>query len=556
MLLTLQLVFILINIATSAILEPAIHNVNGFKELGPSNPDINIKLYFFLRNTNINKLRNLFLSVSTPGNDQYGNHKSIPELHTLIAPTDTSINSIINFLSNYSNNINIESTNKDVISITTTISKAETLLNCTYFDYQSITDKSQIISRVKIGTTYKLNHNIAQHLYFISPTIYFPNKNVIFPTIAPASNKITPLQLRALYNVGTTSGLSNNNTQAIASFETEYYDISDLHIMWQTYNISTCNVTNIPSNSTSGNALEAELDTQYISSLGESIPLQVWLTQGKKFLDDLYQFTENVLNSTNPPDLFSISYGVDESDVSGSYINKLNNQFMLMGAAGISVLFASGDKGAGGGCTGTEPFEPTWPGSSPYVTAVGGVFGGNIGESPTGEQTWPYGGGGFSNIEQIQSWQSDAVSYYLMNERNLPQNGKFNKSGRGYPDISAQSVQFEIYVKGKVEVVSGTSCAAPTAGGIFALLNDLRKQNGMSNLGFLNPFIYQTAAKDLSAFNDVVKGTNYGCAQSIGFDLGFEAYEKWDPTSGMGTPNYDKLKTYVMQTGQQTLKYN
>ena len=37
----------------------------------------------------------------------------------------------------------------------------------------------------------------------------------------------------------------------------------------------------------------------------------------------------------------------------------------------MSVLFASGDDGAG--CDGTT-FEPNFPASSPYVTAVGGVY--------------------------------------------------------------------------------------------------------------------------------------------------------------------------------------
>jgi tripeptidyl-peptidase-1 len=50
--------------------------------------------------------------------------------------------------------------------------------------------------------------------------------------------------------------------------------------------------------------------------------------------------------------------------------------------------------------------------------------------------------------------------------------------------------------------VSGTSCASPTAAGIFSLLNDVRLQAGQSSLGFLNPLIYENAA----AFNDITTG--------------------------------------------------
>merc|ERR1712087_431991 len=145
------------------------------------------------------------------------------------------------------------------------------------------------------------------------------------------------------------------------------------------------------------------------------------------------------------------------------------------------------------------------------------------------------------------------MGYFLANNANdLPDSSKYNSSGRGYPDIAAQSVDFEIIVNGKSTAVSGTSCASPTAGGVMAMLNDLRAQNGMSKLGFLNPFIYQTAAADPTAFNDCTEGYNKGCSAVA---HGFEAAAKWDPASGYGSPNYEVLSKKVMETGQHTLKH-
>merc|ERR1719245_2051458 len=224
-----------------------------------------------------------------------------------------------------------------------------------------------------------------------------------------------------------------------------------------------------------------------------------------------------------------------------------------MGAAGISVMFASGDSGAGGGCANNSPFLPDYPASSPYVTAVGGVSGGSAGKQPLGESAWIDGGGGFSNYAPRQSYQTEAVEQYLSNANDLPDASKYNASGRGFPDIAAQSVDFEIIVNGRSEAVSGTSCASPTAGGIFALLNDLRDQNGQSKLGFLNPFIYQTAASNPDAFNDCTEGYNKGCGSGV--QRGFNAAAKWDPASGYGSPNYEVLSKKVMETGRATLKY-
>ena len=166
------------------------------------------------------------------------------------------------------------------------------------------------------------------------------------------------------------------------------------------------------------------------------------------------------------------------------------------------------------------------------------------------EVAWSGSGGGFSDYWPTQSWQTAAVAQYFITAANkLPNSDKYNQTGRGYPDISAQSVDFTIIEGGIPLGVSGTSCATPTASGIFALLNDLRLQNNMSPLGFLNPFLYETAAKNSSLLNDITSGINVGCGGEA-----FPAVKGWDAVTGWGTPNYQVLARYVIQTGLKTIK--
>ena len=82
--------------------------------------------------------------------------------------------------------------------------------------------------------------------------------------------------------------------------------------------------------------------------------------------------------------------------------------------------------------------------------------------------------------------------------------------------------------------VSGTSCASPTASGVFGLINDARAAAGKSSMGFLNPFIYKNGG---AAFNDVTSGASNGC----GFSAGWPASSGWDAATGFGSPNYPKL---------------
>lgn len=111
----------------------------------------------------------------------------------------------------------------------------------------------------------------------------------------------------------------------------------------------------------------------------------------------------------------------------------------------------------------------------------------------------------------------------LSTAKNLPPASKYNQTGAGFPDISAQAENFVIVIDGFSEGVSGTSCSSPTVAGIFALLNDIRYQAGKAPLGWLNPLLYQNP----TAFNDITSGSNPGCGTN-----GFPAAPGWDPVTG------------------------
>jgi tripeptidyl-peptidase-1 len=109
----------------------------------------------------------------------------------------------------------------------------------------------------------------------------------------------------------------------------------------------------------------------------------------------------------------------------------------------------------------------------PFVTTVGSTFRVNP------EVAISFSGGGFSNYFPRPAYQNAAVSSFLqkIGTRN---NGLFkcvclfcllaltvltytllSFTGRGYPDISAQGMNFQVVVGGRKVRVSGTSCSAP-----------------------------------------------------------------------------------------------
>ena len=92
-----------------------------------------------------------------------------------------------------------------------------------------------------------------------------------------------------------------------------------------------------------------------------------------------------------------------------------------------------------------------------------------------------------SNYWGIPQYQASAVSSYLSALGSTNQ-GLFNSSGRGFPDVAAQGEHVAIYSGGSQQAVAGTSCSSPIFASVIGLINDKLAAAGKPPLGFLNPW--------------------------------------------------------------------
>lgn len=104
----------------------------------------------------------------------------------------------------------------------------------------------------------------------------------------------------------------------------------------------------------------------------------------------------------------------------------------------------------------------------------------------------PFSSGGFSDYWSRPWYQTTTIRNFLggLGSKNA---GYFNRTGRGFPDVAAQSYNYRVVNNGLDVGLLGTSCSAPTFNGIVALLNSERVKRRMPTLGFLNPWIYEVS---------------------------------------------------------------
>ncbi|KAI3334490.1 peptidase S8/S53 domain-containing protein [Ustulina deusta] len=258
--------------------------------------------------------------------------------------------------------------------------------------------------------------------------------------------------------------------------------------------------------------------------------------------------------------VISVSYGQIEGALPYFYQVRQCHEWLKLGLQGVSVIYASGDSGVANRYNAGYPnsclnadqqfvdnngtrYSPSFPVNCPYITAVGAttLIGNDtdsgeraVSRPGTGPANAYYSGGGFSNYFAVPSYQAAAVSNFM--KHHAPKYGPnvYNDTGkaRGFPDVAAIGLNVATVWNGSTYGVGGTSASAPIFAGIVTLLNEARIAIGKGPIGFLNPTLY----KHPEAFNDITIGNNPGCGTD-----GFNATPGWDPVTGLGTPNYEKL---------------
>ncbi|KAF7296873.1 Tripeptidyl-peptidase sed3 [Mycena indigotica] len=542
---------------------------NGFARAGAVASSETVTLRIALAHTDIGGLERATYDVSTPSSTNYGKHLSPEKIAEYVKPTAETLSAVKGWLDSHGIAAKSISFAGDVLEFTTPVKTANTLLAADFMQFTHIASGKKSVRTLK----YSVPVDLQSRIKFIHPTVAFVSPLKRMPGVAAinhvpdsrraeivprqgrpipesCSTAITPVCLQAFYGVpaAKANNSSTGNVLAVAGYIDEFANEADLTLFLEKDNPALVGTTFTTSlidggrnEQTQGEAgVEAGLDIQYTVGVAGGVPV-TFISVGPDNADGIQGFvdiTNHILSLPveTRPTVLTTSYGFNEPElpielntqVYASPRKAMCNAYMQLGAAGVSVLFSSGDGGVAGAylaeCT---EFVPTAPVGCPFITSVGGITG-----LPP-QRASLFSSGGFSNHFAVPDYQRADVESYKAGLAGQYA-GLYNTSGRGYPDIAIEAQRLEMAYQGEFELAYGTSAASPVAASIFALVNDRLIAAGKPVLGFLNPFLYSAAGQ--AGLTDITIGHNLGCDTD-----GFAAKEGWDPVTGLGSPDFDRL---------------
>jgi kumamolisin len=281
---------------------------------------------------------------------------------------------------------------------------------------------------------------------------------------------------------------------------------------------------------------EVMLDIEVTGAVAPGAKIAVYFAPNtdQGFIDAV---TTAVHDTVRKPSVISISWGAQEEAWTQQSLTAFDQALQDAAAMGVTVCCAAGDDGSSDIRDASQrDGKPhvDFPAASPFALACGGTKLLGTGTTISSEVVWNEGdsgtGGGVSNQFARPAYQAHA---------SVPKSPK-GKTGRGVPDIAGDADPNTGYqvrlVGGQNAVIGGTSAVAPLWAGLVALLNQKLTTLGKPVIGFCNPFLYTSLSQSAAALHDITQGNND--IEGLGK---YKAKKGWDPCTGLGTPDGEKL---------------
>ena len=346
---------------------------------------------FVIQQKNMDELTRILHDVSDPSSVNYGQHLSREQV-SMMTSNPEARDAVVKYIHANGGTLVSETLSSEYITASAPISVWERVLNTEFYTFHQ-THHDGTVDKVVRAERYWIPKELDEHVESVFNTIQMPLKShgtlPVPQSIDLSSADVhsaaydfpgytTPAKIKSFYNMGNSKG-SSESTQCIYATISQYFSPADLEYFQSFLALAdqplTHSIGGFSSDAKcvadSSACSESNLDVQYIMATSQGSPTTYWYSD-LTFSDWMI----TVARTSNPPLIYSISYGAEEASVSISEMAAFNTQIIQLLATGITVFVASGDDGAiprkvrsrgEASCM----YAPLFPASSPYVVSVG-----------------------------------------------------------------------------------------------------------------------------------------------------------------------------------------
>ena len=357
------------------------------------------ELIFAVEQNNIDQLELALHDVSDPKSPNYGQHWSgeqVGAMTTNLKARDATVS----YLESIGATITTESRYGEYITATAPISTWDKALNTRFFKFHQKQLNGDIKESIR-AEAYSIPIELDSHVAFVLNTIEMPvmhtGKAQVYEvppelTTALKGGKshmrssgysygyVLPHDLRKYYNFSTSHGsaLSTQEAYATGGDWLNPVDLAD----FQSRDHIKLNQPALPGPfgrisadpvelGPNGHYGEGNLDIQYLIAMSPGSPTTYGYNPSSPS-----NWMLTMTNMLVPPQVLSISYGLEEKYMTQSEYTRFNTEVIKLSLRGTTVVAASGDDGAvsggsRGGALSNCAYYPLFPASNPYVVAVG-----------------------------------------------------------------------------------------------------------------------------------------------------------------------------------------
>ena len=341
-----------------------------FISLGRANTNEVAHFSLALPQRNMHLLAAVLEDIANPKSPNYGKWLTKAEVMELVGTPPAIVSKVREWLTSNGEGLLSTKFTGDSILVSATVDFVERLFNTEVHYFHNFDQRFTIVRHVG---ELSIPSSVNEHVELVTGLTDFPPPRFRQPGKDPENGGFNPCNtppfIRALYNMTSEDVASSGVSQAPFAQTSGNGDDGFGTISLAQFQ-KQCAVANNPCNRTLGSGEyspsytdgEANLDMEMLTTIGVGAETDFFIIDANKGW--MYEYTQELISTANPPLVNSISYGWEEDQEcrntsvpfvgkckelhipdSKTYVNRTNGEFMKLSSMGLTFVVASGDGG-------------------------------------------------------------------------------------------------------------------------------------------------------------------------------------------------------------------